>query len=714
MGSPERRDHLVREQSQALALERGRNHPARVRLEQDAVDAELGLEILEPLDQLRRRAERDLLGEHVVVREIRHALGLEAAALGRAGAGASHRGARQLGLPREEGRDALARLLERGALRRGGVDRNAHVGTRRPRVAGLAPRLAIGLERHLQVVHVRRAKADEDRQPEPAGHAEGLVRGGRHPNRWMRPLIRARRHRGVLKAIELARVAERLALPGLAQDRQGLVESRLALAVGHAVDVVALDHAAPTDSVLEPPLADLVDRRNLFGDAKRMVERQNLHGRADAKALGARRDRARHQERGRDHRPRRREVDLAEPDAVHAPGFGDIGEVERVVERRDHGSAAPHLLDEEPEVHGQVIPRGGLAWPRHGIWPTLAPARAARERDSSQSPRRPSVSQDKAQLVEILRQMIMIREFDLLAVELRTAKRIYGALHPYVGEEAVAVGVCAALRPTDRITSTHRGHGHCIAKGADINRMMAELFGRADGYCKGKGGSMHIADFAIGMLGANGIVAGGMPIACGAALAAQLEDTGAVAACFFGDGATGEGEFHETLNIASLWKLPLLFVCENNRYGAGNAVESVRPEADISLHAPAYGMPGVSVDGNDVLAVRDAARQAVERARRGDGPTLLHCKTFRWLFHAMRDAPQPDVRSADLLAQWRGRDRDPIARFEDVLIGRALVTAADVQAMREQVKRDLAKAVEFAEKSPYPDPKDLLVDMFAE
>jgi acetoin:2,6-dichlorophenolindophenol oxidoreductase subunit alpha len=324
------------------------------------------------------------------------------------------------------------------------------------------------------------------------------------------------------------------------------------------------------------------------------------------------------------------------------------------------------------------------------------------------------VPQDKAELVEILRQMIMIREFDLLAVELRTAKRIYGALHPYVGEEAVAVGVCAALRPTDRITSTHRGHGHCIAKGADINRMMAELFGRADGYCKGKGGSMHIADFAIGMLGANGIVAGGMPIACGAALAAQLEDRGAVAACFFGDGATGEGEFHETLNIASLWKLPLLFVCENNRYGAGNAVESVRQVTDIALHAPAYGLPGVSVDGNDVLAVRDAAAQAVERARRGDGPTLLHCKTFRSLFHAMRDVPPPETRSPEILAEWRARDRDAVGRFEDLLTGRGLVTPADVAEIRAGVKHDLEAAVEFAEKSPYPDPNDLLVDMFAE
>ena len=320
----------------------------------------------------------------------------------------------------------------------------------------------------------------------------------------------------------------------------------------------------------------------------------------------------------------------------------------------------------------------------------------------------------KPELVEMLGKMILIREFDQLAIELRKARRIHGALHPYVGEEAVAVGACAALRPSDRITSTHRGHGHCIAKGADINRMMAELFGRVDGYCKGKGGSMHIADFAIGMLGANGIVAGGMPIACGAALAAQLEDAGGVAACFFGDGATGEGEFHETLNIASLWKLPLIFVCENNQYGADNAVDSVRVVADIATHAPAYGMPGVSVDGNDVLAVRDATGEAVERARRGDGPTLIHCRTFRWLFHAMRDVPPPETRPADLLAAWRGRERDPIARFEDHLTGHGMVTEAEVRAIRERVKRDLEAAVGFAEASPYPDPKDLLVDMFAE
>jgi TPP-dependent pyruvate/acetoin dehydrogenase alpha subunit len=324
------------------------------------------------------------------------------------------------------------------------------------------------------------------------------------------------------------------------------------------------------------------------------------------------------------------------------------------------------------------------------------------------------VEPDSPTLVEMLRTMIMIREFDLLAIELRTQKRIHGAVHPYVGEEAIAVGVCSALRRTDRITSTHRGHGHCIAKGADINRMMAELFGRADGYCKGKGGSMHIADFSIGMLGANGIVAGGMPIACGAALAAQLEGAGGVVACFFGDGATGEGEFHETLNLASLWKLPLLFVCENNRYGAGNAVEAVRVVGDIATHAQAYGMPGVSVDGNDVLDVHRATREAVERARGGEGPTLLHCQTFRSLFHAMRDAPPPETRAPELLAKWGARDRDAIARFEDRLTGDGIVSGAEVLTLRAEVKRALAAAVDFAEASPYPDPKDLLVDMFAE
>ena len=319
---------------------------------------------------------------------------------------------------------------------------------------------------------------------------------------------------------------------------------------------------------------------------------------------------------------------------------------------------------------------------------------------------------DTPRLVKMLRTMILIREFDELAIQLRVAGKIYGAVHPYVGQEAVAVGVCSTLTVSDRVISTHRGHGHCIAKGADIRRMMAELFGRVDGYCKGKGGSMHIADFAVGMLGANGIVGGGLPIACGAALAAQMEGRGDVAVCFFGDGAAAEGEFHEALNIASVWKLPIVFVCENNQYAANNAVAVQHPRVDIAAHAGAYLMPGVIVDGNDALEVHAATGDAVARARHGDGPSLLECQTYRWRFHAMRATVPPDTRPPDEIAAWRARD--PIARLEQHMLGRGLVSGAEIGAMRERVKADLDEAVAFAEASPFPDPKDLLADMFAE
>ena len=318
---------------------------------------------------------------------------------------------------------------------------------------------------------------------------------------------------------------------------------------------------------------------------------------------------------------------------------------------------------------------------------------------------------DKARLVQMLRTMILIREFDERAIQLRLAGKIYGTVHPYVGQEAVAVGVSALLSVTDRVTSTHRGHGHCIAKGADIRRMMAELFGRVDGYCKGKGGSMHIADFAVGMLGANGIVGGGLPIACGAALAGQLEGKGAVTVCFFGDGAAAEGEFHEALNIASLWKLPIVFVCENNQYAANNAVAVQHPGVDIAAHAAPYDMPGVGVDGNDVLAVHAATADAVTRARRGDGPSLLECKTYRWHFHAMRAARPPETRPAEEIASWKAGD--PIARLEQHMVGRALLSPDELRAIRDRVGAELDEAVAFAEASPFPDPKDLMADMFA-
>src|SRR5574341_800203 len=291
---------------------------------------------------------------------------------------------------------------------------------------------------------------------------------------------------------------------------------------------------------------------------------------------------------------------------------------------------------------------------------------------------------DTPQLGQMLRTMILIREFDERAIQLRVAGKIYGAVHPYVGQEAVAVGVCATLTRSDRVTSTHRGHGHCIAKGASIQRMMAELFGRVDGYCKGKGGSMHIADFAVGMLGANGIVGGGLPIACGAALAAQLEAKGDVTVCFFGDGAAAEGEFHEALNIASLWKLPLVFVCENNQYAANNAVAVQHPRVDIAAHAGAYDMPGVVADGNDVLEVYASTAEAVARARRGDGPSLVECKTYRWRFHAMRATQPPETRPAEEIASWKARD--PIARLEQHVLSRGVLSAAEISAIREGVR----------------------------
>ena len=322
------------------------------------------------------------------------------------------------------------------------------------------------------------------------------------------------------------------------------------------------------------------------------------------------------------------------------------------------------------------------------------------------------MSLEKPQLVQMLRTMILIREFDERAIQLRVAGKIYGAVHPYVGQEAVAVGVCSTLTRRDRVTSNHRGHGHCIAKGADIRRMMAELFGRVDGYCKGKGGSMHIADFAVGMLGANGIVGGGLPIACGAALASQLEGKGDATVCFFGDGAAAEGEFHEALNIASLWKLPIVFVCENNQYAANNAVAVQHPHVDIATHAGVYGMPGVVADGNDVMEVHAITAEAVARARRGDGPSLIECKTYRWRFHAMRATLPPDTRPSDEIASWKARD--PIARFEQDLLDGGVLSAAEIVAMRQAVQGDLDEAVAFAEASPFPDPKDLLVDMFAD
>ncbi len=313
------------------------------------------------------------------------------------------------------------------------------------------------------------------------------------------------------------------------------------------------------------------------------------------------------------------------------------------------------------------------------------------------------MSEEKTALIEILRQMIMIREFDLLAIELRKAKRIYGALHPYVGEEAVAVGVCAALRPTDRITSTHRGHGHCIAKGCELEGMMAEIYGREDGLCKGRGGSMHIADFSRGMLGGNAIVGGGIALATGAGLAASVRGSGQVAVAFFGDGAANQGVLHESLNLAAIWKLPVLYVCENNGFAESTPVGYATSVPDVASRAAGYGIPGIVVNGADVLAVYEAAHEAVARARAGAGPTLLEVKTHRFMGHFEGDPDRyrdDDERKALL-------ELDALASLRRLLIAEAHATDADLDAERAEIEAAVDSAVAFARASPVPDPASI-------
>lgn len=307
------------------------------------------------------------------------------------------------------------------------------------------------------------------------------------------------------------------------------------------------------------------------------------------------------------------------------------------------------------------------------------------------------------------RQLILIRRFDERALEYRFEDRILGTMHPYIGQEAVAVGVCSVLKPHDRIVSNHRGHGHCIAKGADVGRMVAELFGRVDGFCKGKGGSMHIADFGVGMLGANGIVAAGLPIAAGSALASQVRGEDVVTVAFFGEGSTGEGAFHEALNISALWKLPVVWICENNQWAADTPLRESVPLKTVFTFGAGYGIPAELVDGTSVEDVAGAAARAVDRARSGDGPTLLECRTFRWGVHAQRRAPIPEKRPATEVAA--GVERDPIALFQQVLEERGYLRDGDAQEIREDVESELRAAERFAEASAYPDPSDALLDM---
>jgi len=310
-----------------------------------------------------------------------------------------------------------------------------------------------------------------------------------------------------------------------------------------------------------------------------------------------------------------------------------------------------------------------------------------------------------------LRKMMMIRAFEDKVFELLARDVLKGASHVYAGEEAVAVGACAAIGPEDYITSTHRGHGHCVARGGELKYMLAELCGKATGYCKGKGGSMHIADVRAGNLGATGIVGGNLPVATGAGLACKMNGKGQAVLCFFGDGASNNGTFHESLNMAAVWKLPVVYVCENNLYGMSVSVERACSVQDISCRGPAYGMPGVIVDGQQVLEVRAAVEKAVARARKGEGPMLVECKTYRYRGHSRSDPRQ--YRTKEEEQYWH--DRDPIALFSRYVVARKAMTEAEVEALQKEVDAEMAEAEDFAlNQSPYPDPDTLLEDVYAE
>ena len=313
-------------------------------------------------------------------------------------------------------------------------------------------------------------------------------------------------------------------------------------------------------------------------------------------------------------------------------------------------------------------------------------------------------------VLDLHRRMVRIRMFEESAGKLVESGDMPGFLHLYVGQEAVAAGVMSVLDDVDQITSTHRGHGHAIAKGAEFRPMFAELYGKTTGYCKGRGGSMHIVDMNRGMLGANAIVGGGIPIAIGAAFAAQYRGDGSVAASFFGDGATNIGAFHESVNMAAVWDLPVLFICENNGYAEFTAQGNHMRLDDIAERANSYGIPGVVVDGMDALAVRAVAKVAVDRAKRGEGPTLIEAKTYRYFDHQGIKGMRIPYRDPTEVEAWK--ERDAIRLLEVIGTERGLATPEDFAAILAQTETDIADAIEFARSSPDPDPADILDDVY--
>jgi len=317
---------------------------------------------------------------------------------------------------------------------------------------------------------------------------------------------------------------------------------------------------------------------------------------------------------------------------------------------------------------------------------------------------------DSALLAEMFRRMSMVREFELRAIEERRGGLIPGFIHSCVGQEATSVGACLALEEEDVITSTHRGHGHLIGKGGDVRHMMAELAARSEGYCKGRGGSLHITNYNLGILGANGIVGGGIQIAVGAALGFKLRGEKRIALAFFGDGATNEGAFHESANHAGVWKLPVILFCENNLYGEGTAISRCTPITDLVIRAAGYGMRGVVVDGNDVLAVYDAVREAADLARAGEGPTFIEAKTYRTRGHYEGD-PQL-YRTREEIESWK--KKDPIPAFRAKLVKSGLVDEGTIEELQGQVMAALDEAVAFAVTANKPKPEDAMAGVYAD
>ena len=317
----------------------------------------------------------------------------------------------------------------------------------------------------------------------------------------------------------------------------------------------------------------------------------------------------------------------------------------------------------------------------------------------------------KEKLLKMYKDMLKIRYFENKITDLYSKGLMPGLAHLYIGEEAIAVGVCANLTKRDFATSTHRGHGHLIAQGVDLKKMMAEVLGKETGYCKGKGGSMHIADFSKGILGANGIVGAGIPIATGSGYSAKVRGTDQVTVAFFGDAASNQGTFHESINMAAAWKLPVVYVCENNLYGISVDIRKVTNTKNLATRALAYDIPGVIVDGNDLLEVYRVIKEAVERARKGEGPSLIECKTYRWKGHHVGD-PGRVYRLEREIEEWK--ERCPIKTFRDRLIKENISSEEELSLMERDTRKIIKEAADFAIQSPYPDEKEAFEDLFVE